>query len=387
MLRPNFRVDLARAAGALFFGVVGCSQEDPAAPQTTGGAAGTTIAGTAGTLSGGGMAGTLNVAGSTSLTAGTAGSGMLSSGGAGASGGSGGAPTDGSGQGGSAGSPPTSGGSPSAGSGGTTSSGGTGGADMGGMSGGGSGGMNVAGAMNPPGECKDEFSGFTNYNGNGSITFYTFQMGTGHDVHCSFGIKQRNPDVVNHVYTGGGRYFAAMNTADYRAAAACGACVEVSGSDGRKVVVTVVDECPVATNPKCTAGHLDLSREAFLQLASEHEGHVGTGHGGCCRQISWKYVPCPVPEDQNVTFRLKEPDNQYYTTVVVQDHRFPIKSLQIKGMEAMRQPDNFWIVGDGNQSPGPWHVRAVDVNNWIYEAILEFNQGGDVSTGTRAECD
>lgn len=248
-------------------------------------------------------------------------------------------------------------------------------------------GMGAAGRVNPPGECKSTYgTGFNTYNGNGSITFYTFQMGTMHDIHCSYGIQQRNPDVVRHVYTGEGRYFGAMNTSDYRASAACGSCVEVSSSNGKKVVVTIVDECPIATNPKCTAGHIDLSREAFLQIANERDGHVGSGHGGCCQQISWKYVPCPVPETQNVTFRLKEPDNQYYTTVVVQDHKYPIASVQINGQNATRQPDNFWIVGDGNQAPGPWEVRAVDVNNWIYEGTLKLNDSGDISSGSRAVC-
>jgi expansin (peptidoglycan-binding protein) len=291
---------------------------------------------------------------------------------------------------GHAGSSAGAGGPPSAGaSSGGASSGGanSGGANSGGLAGaGGTGGAGGTMTVNPPGTCKDTYEGFKNYQNNGSVTFYTFDMGTGKNVHCSYGIQGRNPDTVGHTYTSNGRYFAAMNTADYRASAACGSCVEVSGSDGRKVTVTIVDECPIGTNPKCTAGHLDLSREAFRQIANESEGHVGTGHGGCCRQISWKYVPCPVPADKNVTFRLKEPTNEYYTTVIVQDHRFPIKSLQIKGMEATRQADNFWIVGNGNLSPGPWPVRAVDVNDWIYEATLSLGQAEDVSSGSRAMC-
>src|SRR5690606_41555996 len=57
-------------------------------------------------------------------------------------------------------------------------------------------------------------------------------------------IVGRNPDIVGHVPFNGGQYFAAMNTADYNAAAMCGACVEVSRDDGRKVQAMVVDQCP-----------------------------------------------------------------------------------------------------------------------------------------------
>ena len=383
MLRAAFRFDLAFTAGTLFVGLVACSSDPPTTPgagagggpistagASSGGAAGTGVSGA--TFGGSSNAGAAGLA----ITPGTA--GALSAGGGGSPGtaGSNTAGTPGAGQGGQS----------QAGAGGTTSggaggmSGGSGTAGMAGMA-----GMGMAGAMNPPGTCNNTYSGFTNYNGNGSVTYYTFGMGTGDNVHCSYGITQRNPDTVGLVH----QQRPLLRRHEHRRlplGAACGSCVEVSGSDGRKVVVTVVDECPIGTNPKCTAGHLDLSHEAFRQIASDQEGHVGTGHGGCCRQISWKYVPCPVPESQNVTFRLKEPNNQYYTTVVVQDHRFPIKSLQIKGVEAKRQPDNFWIVGDGNQSPGPWHVRAVDVNDWIFEGVLEGGKAGDVSSGTRAVC-
>ncbi|HSC85888.1 MAG TPA: carbohydrate binding domain-containing protein, partial [Polyangiaceae bacterium] len=111
---------------------------------------------------------------------------------------------------------------------------------------------------------------------NGSITWYTFDQGTAAigDVNCSYGIAQ-NPDRVNHIATQGGTYFGAINTTDYATAAACGACVEVSRpAQNKKVVVTVVDQCPVATNPKCVKGHIDLSKAAFLQLGTESEGYI-----------------------------------------------------------------------------------------------------------------
>jgi expansin len=266
-----------------------------------------------------------------------------------------------------------------------------GGSGMGG-SGAGSGGSEPSG--NVTGQCSSTFSGWPSYNGNGSVTFYTFGMGsncqntppTNKCVNCGFPVTAVNPDKVAHAYTGEGRYFAAMNTTDFNNAAACGACVEVT-RDGRKVVATVVDQCPISSNPKCTKGHIDLSKDAFLQVASESEGYVGTGNGGQHASISWKYVPCPVPDNQNVTLRLKEPDNAYYTAVIVQDHTYPIKSVKIKGQEATRDGrSNYWLVGTGNQAPGPWKVQATDVNGWGFEATLAMGQGGDVSTGHKVSC-
>ena len=127
--------------------------------------------------------------------------------------------------------------------------------------------VNVSGG---PGQCPESWG----EHNDGSLTWYTFSQGTANigDVNCSFGIQQ-NPDRVNHVVTGDGQYFGAMNTTDYNMAAACGACVEVSRQDtGQKVVITIVDQCPVATNNKCVSGHIDLSQAAFSQI-----GNVGDG--------------------------------------------------------------------------------------------------------------
>lgn len=258
-------------------------------------------------------------------------------------------------------------------------------------------GAGAAGANQQPGRCETTWDGYSSYNGNGSVTFYTFDMGSNCPssspnppsnkcVNCGFKVSTANPDVVSHVYTGNGQYFAAMNTEDFRSAAACGACVEVTRDGNRKVVATVVDQCPVASNPKCKRGHIDLSREAFRQIGQDSEGYLGTGNGGMHGSISWKFVPCPVPASQNVSVRLKEPNNQYYTAVIAQDHVFPIQSVRIKGQNAARDgASNYWMVGDGNQNPPPWNVSVTDVNGWVYEATLNLGSA-DVSTGRRATC-
>ncbi|WP_437673896.1 expansin EXLX1 family cellulose-binding protein [Sorangium sp. So ce131] len=226
-------------------------------------------------------------------------------------------------------------------------------------------------------------SGYTD----GSITWYTLDMGST-EVNCSYQITGRNPDVVAHVPFGGGQYFAAMNTADYDSAAMCGACVEVTRDDGRSVQAMVVDQCPIATNPKCTAGHIDLSKNAFLQIGEEREGYLGTTHGGAAGKISWKYIPCPSAGD--VSFRLKDEDNRYWNEILVEGHSHPIEKVEVEingaWQAATRQSYNYWVVGDGNMGAPPYHVRATDINGSTVEARLELKGGAQSAGAQLAAC-
>ncbi len=229
-----------------------------------------------------------------------------------------------------------------------------------------------------PGQCPESWGG-TN---DGSITWYTFSQGTANigDVNCSFGIQQ-GPDRVNHVYTGNGEFFGAMNTADYNNAAACGACVEVTRQDtNQRVVITIVDQCPVATNNKCVSGHIDLSQAAFSQLGNVGDGYLGNRAGK--GQISWKYVPCPTNDD--VSFKLKEPDNKYWNEVLVQSHRAPIQSVEVRvngnWVQATRTEYNYWAPPENDFGAPPFRVRATDIHGNFVEANLEL-EAGDIDTG------
>lgn len=235
--------------------------------------------------------------------------------------------------------------------------------------------VNVSGG---PGQCPESWGDHND----GSLTWYTFSQGTANigDVNCSFGIQQ-NPDRVNHVVTGDGQYFGAMNTADYNMAAACGACVEVSRQDtGQKVVITIVDQCPVATNNKCVSGHIDLSQAAFSQIGNVGDGYVGARAGK--GQVSWKYVPCPT--DADVSFKLKEPDNEFWNEVLVQGHRAPIASVEVRvdgtWVPATRMEYNYWAPPENDFGTPPFRVRATDVHGNFVEATLEM-QPGDIDTG------
>lgn len=229
-----------------------------------------------------------------------------------------------------------------------------------------------------PGQCPESWGG----SNDGSITWYTFSQGTATigDVNCSYGIQQ-GPDRVNHVFTGNGEFFGAMNTADYNTAAACGACVEVTRQDtGQSVVVTIVDQCPIATNSKCVSGHIDLSQAAFSQVGNVGDGYIGNRAGK--GQINWKYVPCPTGGD--VSFRLKEPDNEFWNEVLVQSHRAPIQSVEVRvdgtWVPATRQEYNYWAPPENDFGSPPFRVRATDIHGNFVEANLEL-QAGDIDTG------
>jgi expansin (peptidoglycan-binding protein) len=213
-------------------------------------------------------------------------------------------------------------------------------------------------------------------NNNASVTFYTFAMGT-QLVNCSYATHPGGPDRVDFVATGSGTYFAAMNTQDYDNAAMCGACIEVSRNDGRKVTVTVVDQCPIGTNPKCTAGHLDLSRAAFLQIGNESEGYLGTGNGGAVGQISWRYVACPT--SGNVSMRLKEPSNANWNQILVENHKYAVKSVQVQvdgaWVSATRQSYNFFEPPGARFGAAPYRLRITDVNDQTIEEQISLSSG------------
>ena len=217
------------------------------------------------------------------------------------------------------------------------------------------------------------------YDGNGSITWYTFSQGTTL-VNCSYPTYQNNPDEVGFVYTpdtSAGTYFAAMNTADYNNAGMCGGCVEITrGSTGASVTVTVVDQCPVATNSLCTEGHLDLSVEAYTQLADQSaEGHLGDGVDNT---ISWKFVPCPVG-DNTIRVKLKEPDNIYWNQLLIEGARYPIAAVTVNGVALTQTDYNYW----GDMDRAPFDIQLTDINGSVISFTLQERAAGDIDTGAQ----
>jgi len=149
-----------------------------------------------------------------------------------------------------------------------------------------------------------------NHSGSGSFTYYWFGQGTaregnGYRTACGYsGTENGQTDTVSNIASmspASATYFAAIpGTSGFNSSARCGACVQITGQNGRMIVATIADECPYgsdggnsvcANNPN---GHLDLSKAAFDQLGYSVGNPTGT---------NWKFVPCPVTG--NVVIRLK----------------------------------------------------------------------------------
>lgn len=221
---------------------------------------------------------------------------------------------------------------------------------------------------------------------NAGLTYYYFAEGDA-EVHCSFEVHQvgtaASPggDWVEHVATGNGRFFGAMNAADYQTAAPCGACVEITRLDtGRQVTVTIVDSCP-----GCPPGHIDLSADAFAELEDHELGCVGPDEGCQHYPVSWRYVACPVSED--ISFRLQPPTNPWWRSFLVQSHRYPLASMEILvdgvWLPADRKDYNYWWVGDGDIGPPPWPVRLTDVNGSVVEYTIEAASENDIQSSVQ----
>lgn len=147
---------------------------------------------------------------------------------------------------------------------------------------------------------------------------------------------------------------AAISAADYATAAWCGACAEVVGPRGR-VVVRIVDKCPA-----CKPGGLDLSREAFAEIARVDDGRV---------RILWRPVPCDVQGP--LGFRFKEGSSAHWTAIQVRNHRYAIASLEARDRRgawtAMPRTGYNYFVAAGGLGAGPLALRVTDMRGQVIE--------------------
>jgi expansin (peptidoglycan-binding protein) len=131
-------------------------------------------------------------------------------------------------------------------------------------------------------------------------------------------------------------YFAAIPAAGpgsgFSTVTDCGACIEITGANGRKIVATVVDECPISSNSACAStGHLDLSTQAFDQLGYNNGNPSGT---------TWKFVPCPITNSIVAVPNGSPSNNQWY----FENSVYPITS--VNGQQI--QTSGFFSVSPGN---------------------------------------
>ncbi|MFD3589226.1 expansin EXLX1 family cellulose-binding protein [Streptomyces sp. NPDC058683] len=162
----------------------------------------------------------------------------------------------------------------------------------------------------------------------------SYDVGNG-DGACSFGPTD---DVMT----------AAMNTADYETAKACGAYVSVRAASGTSITVRITNECPAP----CAAGQLDLSRQAFAKLAPLSAGRIA---------ITWSLLS-PATSD-TVSIRYKTGSTQYWCGIQAIGHRNPLARLEVRtggGWLALtRTGYNYFLSEQGTGCGG--ELRLTDI--------------------------
>ncbi len=176
--------------------------------------------------------------------------------------------------------------------------------------------------------------------GSGSFTNYWFGQGSykeGDHYALACGFHGYEPsgqgsDKIDNISTP--QYFFAIpgnSTSDFNTVDMCGACVEVTGSNGKKIVGTITDECPNDINAPCKAnpkGHLDVSYPAFSQLGFSVGNPTGT---------TWKYVKCPVTGNLIVRMKPNNADQIYIENTIL-----PIKDVMVGSNSATHLTYGAW---------------------------------------------
>jgi expansin (peptidoglycan-binding protein) len=160
----------------------------------------------------------------------------------------------------------------------------------------------------------------------------------------------------------------AMNADEYDNAAYCGAYLHVQGPHGA-ITVRVVDLCP-----ECQAGHLDLSREAFAQIAELYLGRV---------DITWQLVS---PEmDGPIAYHFKDGSNQWWTAVQIRNHRNPIAKFEyldsdLGWVRVSRTSYNYFVQTNPGMGPGLYTFRVTDwYGNTLTDTAIPHIEDGTVS--------
>ena len=158
---------------------------------------------------------------------------------------------------------------------------------------------------------------------------------------------------------------AAMNAEEYDNAAYCGAYIHVIGPEG-SVTIRIVDLCP-----ECKAGHLDLSQEAFAQIADLPLGIV---------PITWQLISPDL--DGPIAYHFKDGSNQWWTAVQIRNHRNPIAKLEYldggQWISVPRTAYNYFVQTEPGMGVGPYSFRVTD----LYGNVLTDSGIPHIENGT-----
>lgn len=150
---------------------------------------------------------------------------------------------------------------------------------------------------------------------------------------------------------------AALNAPDWSGSASCGACAAVTGPEG-SVTVRIVDLCP-----ECSSGDLDLSLDAFTELAPQEHGRV---------PIEWTLVPCDVSGP--LRYLYKDGSNPWWTAIQIRNHRLPIARVEWSAdgstFEALERTDYNYFLTESGFGEGRVHVRVTAIDGQVLEDEL-----------------
>ncbi|KAI5367703.1 putative rlpA-like protein, double-psi beta-barrel [Septoria linicola] len=170
-----------------------------------------------------------------------------------------------------------------------------------------------------------------------------------------------------------GIYGTALSDSNWDGSAACGACVQVTGPDGKtKITAMVTDQCP-----GCGKNHLDLYEDAFTKLAAKSKGVIN---------VNWDFVECPITSPLQI--RMKEGVSAYWFSAQVVNANKRVATLQYstdggktwKG-GLTRKPYNFFELSSGTGS----NTVAVRAESEDGDRVVVKNvavTGGNLVTGT-----
>ena len=137
----------------------------------------------------------------------------------------------------------------------------------------------------------------------------------------------------------------------------------------------MVDQCPIESNPKCVKGHIDLSKAAFLQLGEEEEGYLGARAER--DTVTWNFIPCET--NNQLSLRLKEPDNLYWNEVLVENSRYPIAQVELyldaHWVVTERTTYNYFQPPNGEMGQAPYLFRITDMNGSAIEQEIDLLAG------------
>ncbi|KAL0938795.1 rare lipoprotein A [Colletotrichum truncatum] len=142
-----------------------------------------------------------------------------------------------------------------------------------------------------------------------------------------------------------GLFGTAFSGQAWDSASKCGACVKVTGPNGKSITAMIVDQCP-----ECDEAHLDLFQEAFAQIGTISDGIIST---------SYEFVECGITSP--IKLHNKSGTSPYWFSMQVLNHNEPVKSLEVSTdggatwQQTTRKEYNFF------ENPSGFGTNTVDV--------------------------